>query len=325
METVVAKAKVQIASAIRNDSGHHLLVTAKQSPDGTYVPQSWAVADSLKDAQTWTMTVTSCMDNETVSLYREFTISLDGERYALEHVQNDQRAVIKTYSPGAESQRWYANMSGQAGTEVLGYPQPSSPARPLCLDLYRGNTSDGTPIKTYILNVPEQASNQQWQIRYLEALPGPVPQQYTITKTLLESAHSDPELRIILLADPAHLFSDSGYALQPEQYVDFNAYFRANSGLIQALQGDRPLAEAVAGWQCTLCEISCWALAAGIVALGATALGAMTLESPIVVALAGFASVTPLVAKAFLGTLISVVGFGITAVVTHICEWADLC
>lgn len=81
-------------------------------------------------------------------------------------------------------------------------------------------------------------------------------------------------------------------------------------------------------WKCFWCEVGVWSLAVTIVVAVTVAMGYLTVQSGIVVALVGWvsvASVTATVALAFIRTLVALVVMGVNAVVTRICQWSGAC
>ncbi|WP_441249322.1 RICIN domain-containing protein [Kitasatospora sp. McL0602] len=249
-----------------------------------------------------------------------FSMAIGGKQLGLARGSVGAPVLLKSYDPADSSQQWSTVFGRRSGQISLGLPGD----RPTCLDLFQSNTSDGTPLKLYDMNWPSTA-NQGWNLRLVEDLPGSqLPQQYVIVDTVMRLAQDNPLVRANLLANPAQLLADAGYPLQIEQQRSFNRFFREREGLVAALT-DGASPEAVAGWQCRICEIGAWTFMFILVSMGAAALAFLTPEAAVVVALATYAGVTAVRALAFIQVVVAVGEFTIDSVLSKLCSWMGVC
>ena len=133
-----------------------------------------------------------------------------------------------------------------------------------------------------------------------------------------------PDLIAQLVTDPGQRLADAGLPIAPEQFSDFNAFFRETAKpLLDTLLAGGEILESEDG--CTWCQIGCWTIAAAIVGVGAAALAGLTVTSACVVALASFASVAATTALAFIAGLAAAAIFTASSVALAICEWTGAC
>ncbi|ATJ88284.1 hypothetical protein CDC59_18565 (plasmid) [Ralstonia solanacearum] len=104
----------------------------------------------------------------------------------------------------------------------------------------------------------------------------------------------------------------------------FNDFVRNDQSVQALLMYEGPLTE-LEGWSCKVCKIGFWFLAAVIMSVGAGALVTLTVEAPLVIAVAAAVGSTPLAAQVWLTAAASLVVLGIDAVLTSMCEWAGIC
>lgn len=144
-----------------------------------------------------------------------------------------------------------------------------------------------------------------------------------LVKVVFETAISDEGFLDRLITNPSRMFASVGMWIPENVSTDFDLFFQQEVQplLMQVRQGE-------AGFPslgCASCKVAAWSVAALIVATGAGALAMLTVASPAVLALAGFAGVAPAAALAFIQSLAVAIGGGISAVALKICEWMKVC
>ena len=141
-------------------------------------------------------------------------------------------------------------------------------------------------------------------------------------RALFYEAEQNPEKRKALLDNPEVELSYIGVAVPPSSTNDLKVFLEENIGQQVSFVFS---ANAWPSTRCIVCTTSVWAIAAGIVAVGAAGLATLTAASSIVVALAGWANVAPAIALAFIQSLGTSIAGGVTAVAKKICKWTGFC
>ena len=146
-----------------------------------------------------------------------------------------------------------------------------------------------------------------------------IPNEQAI-RALFSEAEENERILDRLLTNPDVMFAHIGVAIPKDSVGEFREFLvSANNDQKLATLSNWPSA------RCTVCTVSTWSIAAGIVAVGVAGLAALTVTSLIVIALAGWAGVTPAIAIAFIASLSAAIGNGVTKVAEKICEWAGIC
>jgi hypothetical protein len=146
-----------------------------------------------------------------------------------------------------------------------------------------------------------------------------IPNEQAI-RALFSEAEANDAVLDRLISNPDVLLSNIGVAVPPGSVPALRVFLNA------ALTGDT--IATLSNWptgRCSVCTVSAWSIAAGIVAIGAVGLTSLTATTSIVIALASWAGVLPTTALAFIASLAVSITAGVSEVAKKICEWAGLC
>ncbi|MGB3251667.1 hypothetical protein [Buttiauxella gaviniae] len=166
-----------------------------------------------------------------------------------------------------------------------------------------------------ILNLPQQPQKNI------------IPQQTILTTLVLEAAQTDKSLREALIKNPGKVLIEAGFALRDKDVDGFNQYCQSDAGisaLLAHLAAGGEI-EQLTGWKCIVCKGVVYPIAIAIVGVGTGAIAALTVTSPVVVALAAFASVAAGTALGFIVGLTATIAGGVTLVASEICNWTGAC
>jgi hypothetical protein len=123
------------------------------------------------------------------------------------------------------------------------------------------------------------------------------------------------------------MFDTAGYPLTPDQYSEFNKFYRSHAGvqaIHAAIEEGRSL-ESVAGWQCTVCEIGMWIIGIGIISLVAVGGALLGPTAGPIVALATYLGISNTAAAAFIAGVIAGGTLTLDKLLGKICEWTGVC
>ncbi|MBB6588456.1 hypothetical protein [Ralstonia solanacearum] len=313
--------------------GSVLLNSDKKNPVVTLVPtaqgpvaQIFAPREDLAARQNWVMR-NAAIVNARGWLVEEvnFTIDWDGATWALAVSGPNEPIRVARYDPVAGEQQWL-QLPGYQGRSQGSAAILSATTGWPCLDLNQSHTADGSPIYTRPFENSDAALSQFWGLGNVRELPPSSGKLHTvaIAETILMTARENEAFRSILLSDPASIFVSSGYPVLPGYRDAFNDFVRNDQSVQMLLVYEGPLTE-LEGWSCKICKIGFWFLAAVIMSVGAGALVTLTVEAPLVIAVAAAVGSSTPAAQAWLTAAASLVVLGIDAVLTSMCEWAGIC
>lgn len=145
--------------------------------------------------------------------------------------------------------------------------------------------------------------------------------------SVLNAAAQDRQVRAALYTDAGALFAMSGFPIVPWHSSEFNQFVREQTNEYAMIEqiGVANGLENVQGIGCTVCKIASYTVAAVIVAVGVAGLSTLSVTSGAVLALAAFAGVEAATALAFIVSLGTAVGGGVSKVAEAICEWTGAC
>jgi hypothetical protein len=126
----------------------------------------------------------------------------------------------------------------------------------------------------------------------------------------------DPAYNAKITLNPAKEFVILGLDLNPNDYNAFNDFFKKEV---------EPSIFDNTSFKCYACRIGCFAIAITLAAMTAVALLACTVDTPVVVLLSAYASVSAVAALAFVQGLDTIVILTATLVCSMICDWMHVC
>ena len=160
------------------------------------------------------------------------------------------------------------------------------------------------------------------------AKPSPNSTNLAIVANVMQASHESKDIRANLIINPASMFIRAGLQIDDEHQLAFNAFFKKEAEpAFQAMDRDGDAFElnAVPGIGCMACQVGCFSIAAVIVAVGIAGLSTLTVASTVVLAVASWAGVAPLVALAFVIALGTIIVQGVAKVAEAMCEWVGAC
>lgn len=317
--------QVIFASELLNAKHAHPVITLVPT-QGRLEAQIFNRRDDWAERQTWTLRSEDFVNSAGwLSTNYSFTLQWQNETWALEKGESQRPIHISKHIPHSINQSWslFAQKQGLIAWASAGQPTAGSWD---CLDLYQGNTADGSPIYTYPYQNTNTNQNQFWGF-HIVGTPGPgrKPSCVAMVEQILEAAQGNPYLIGNLLSDPAPIFAAAGYPMQIEDYRAFNRYFLETARpTLEGLARGAALVE-LASAKCIGCKVGFWSLAAVITAIGAAGLTFLTVGTAPVVALSSAAGIAATTALAFIQGLAALVVFSIDTILLNLCEWIGAC
>lgn len=138
---------------------------------------------------------------------------------------------------------------------------------------------------------------------------------------------SDDKMLLGAQANPAAATRAAGFEVPAEYENEFNEMFAITIAPDLAM-AKAAMEKGLDTWpslKCGACQVTCYVVAAAIVAAGTAALSSLTASSSCVVALAKLVGCAAKTALTFITGLGTAIAKGVGAVVAAICVWASIC